>query len=60
MKKKLKPGLGYFKDRRGEWRWRVVQPNGRITGVSSESYKNRLDCVAGQRATRAVLIAEGA
>lgn len=28
-----------------QWRWRVKGDNGKIVGASSESFKNRLDCV---------------
>jgi len=29
-----------------QWRWRVTADNGKIIGASSESFKNRLDCIA--------------
>lgn len=45
-----------YKDKRGEFRWRVVAENGRIVGVSSEGYKNRRDCLAGAEITRDVLL----
>lgn len=48
---KKKPGVTFYKDKRGEWRWRVVAGNGRILAVSSESYKNKLDCIAGVELT---------
>jgi uncharacterized protein YegP (UPF0339 family) len=51
--KKLNAGLTFYKDKRGEWRWRVVAKNGRILGVSSESYKRRIDCVQGAHGTMA-------
>ncbi len=30
-----------YKDRKGEWRWRAVAPNGRIVADSAEGYKTR-------------------
>ena len=35
-----------YKDEKGEWRWTRTSPNGNIVGASSESYKNKLDCIA--------------
>lgn len=35
-----------YKDIDDEWRWNRTAPNGKIVGDSSESYKNRTDCVA--------------
>lgn len=32
-----------YKDAAGEHRWRFLAPNGEITSVSSEGYKNRAD-----------------
>jgi len=32
-----------YKDVRGEWRWRLKYDR-RIVAVSSEGYKNRIDC----------------
>jgi uncharacterized protein YegP (UPF0339 family) len=34
-----------YKDNRSEWRWQYVSSNGRVIAVSSEGYKNRLDCL---------------
>lgn len=36
-----------YKDRKGEWRWRVIAPNGRILGDSGEGYKRRSAAVTG-------------
>ena len=36
----------FYKDKKGEWRWRRTATNGRIVGASSEGYINRVDCVA--------------
>jgi uncharacterized protein len=30
-----------YKDRQGEWRWRLVSPNGRIIADSGQGYKYR-------------------
>jgi uncharacterized protein YegP (UPF0339 family) len=35
-----------YQDTRGEWRWRRVAANGRVVGASTESYRNRIDCVS--------------
>lgn len=53
---KNKPGVTFYSDKRGEWRWRVVAGNGRILAVSSESYKNQLDCIAGAQSTTSALM----
>jgi uncharacterized protein YegP (UPF0339 family) len=34
----------FYKDARGEWRWRHVAANNRIEGSSSEGYANKQDC----------------
>jgi uncharacterized protein YegP (UPF0339 family) len=39
----------FYKDDRGEWRWRRKAPNGRIVGASSEGYKNKKDCIENAR-----------
>jgi uncharacterized protein YegP (UPF0339 family) len=36
----------FYKDAKGEWRWRRKAPNGETVGASTEGYKNREDCVA--------------
>lgn len=35
-----------YKDKRGEFRWRRMARNGRITGTSSEGYSSKLNCEA--------------
>lgn len=35
----------YYKDANNEWRWRIIASNGRVIGVSSESYKKKSDCM---------------
>ena len=34
-----------YRDRRGEWRWRLKAANGRILAVSSEGYDGKHNCV---------------
>lgn len=34
----------FFKDKRGEWRWRRKARNMLIIGAASEGYKNKSDC----------------
>ena len=34
-----------YKDKAGEWRWRVKAANGQIIASAHEGYKNRQDCV---------------
>ena len=52
-KERLKPGLSYYHDADGNWRWRMVAKNGRIIGASSEGYvrlgdaKNNVKAVQG-------------
>jgi uncharacterized protein len=35
----------YYKDTKGEWRWRLKAPNGRIVADSGEGYKNEQECL---------------
>jgi len=35
-----KPVYELFKDKSGEWRWRLIAPNGEIVAVS-EGYRNK-------------------
>lgn len=39
----------FYKDNRGEWRWRRTASNGCIVGASSEGYVNKADCIANAR-----------
>jgi uncharacterized protein YegP (UPF0339 family) len=39
----------FYKDNRGEWRWRRTASNGRIVGASTEGYVNKADCIANAR-----------
>jgi uncharacterized protein YegP (UPF0339 family) len=34
----------FYKDKVGEWRWRIKAANGRVVGDCAEGYKNRSDC----------------
>ena len=36
-----------YKDKAGEWRWRLRASNGKIIGDSGEGYKNKQDCLHG-------------
>src|SRR6266550_3573904 len=36
----------YYKDSKGEWRWRLKAANGRIIADSGEGYKNEQECLA--------------
>ncbi len=37
----------YYKDKKGEWRWRLKASNGRIIADSGQGYRNEQDCLAG-------------
>ena len=34
----------YYKDAKGEWRWKLVASNGRILADSGEGYKTEAEC----------------
>lgn len=34
-----------YKDKRGEWRWRLKARNGEQIACSGEGYKNKTDCI---------------
>lgn len=34
-----------YKDRTAQWRWRMLAPNGKKIGASTESYKKRKDAI---------------
>lgn len=34
-----------YKDKAGEWRWRLIAPNGEVVAVCGEGYKNKSHCV---------------
>jgi uncharacterized protein YegP (UPF0339 family) len=35
----------FYQDFSGEWRWRRITPNGRISGYSFTAYMTRQDCM---------------
>lgn len=37
--------IDVYRDKKGEWRWRMVARNGRIIADSGESYKRKKACV---------------
>lgn len=39
----------FYKDSKGDWRWKRIAPNGRIVGASTEGYKNKASCTANAR-----------
>lgn len=36
-----------YKDKKGEWRWRLVAANGNTLADSGEGYRNKADCLHG-------------
>ena len=34
----------YYKDHKGEWRWRLKATNGRIIADSAEGYESETEC----------------
>ena len=34
----------FYKNPKGEWRWKRIAPNGKEVGASTEGYKNEADC----------------
>lgn len=36
-----------YRDKAGQWRWRIKASNGEVIADSGESYVNQTDCVAG-------------
>lgn len=50
-----------FKDRKNEWRWRLVASNGRTIADSGEGYKRQAACITAtarvrEASTRATLV----
>jgi uncharacterized protein YegP (UPF0339 family) len=35
------PKVTFYKDKRGEWRWRLQSPNARIIADSAEGYETK-------------------
>jgi uncharacterized protein YegP (UPF0339 family) len=38
--------LEVYKDKRGDFRWRRIAPNGKVVGASTEGYRAKADCEA--------------
>ena len=47
-----KRGIEFYKDAKGEWRWRVWSKNGRKLANSGEGYARKDACVRGARAAK--------
>ena len=43
----------YYRDEKGEWRWRLKAANGRIIADSGEGYKSVSDCLDDIRLVKA-------
>jgi len=41
---KKKPSVEIYKDKKGEFRWRIVSLNGEIIGASCEGYGSKQSC----------------
>jgi len=41
--------LTVYQDKKGEWRWHLVAPNGEVVAASTEGYKSRSAAVANAR-----------
>lgn len=39
----------FYRDRKGEWRWKRTASNGEIVGAATEGYVRRIDCLANAR-----------
>ena len=42
-----------YKDSAGDFRWRLVAPNGRTVADSGEGYRNKSDCLDGVQLVKA-------
>lgn len=40
-----RPKIEIYKDEKGEYRWRLKAPNGRIIADSAEGYKTKTGCM---------------
>jgi uncharacterized protein YegP (UPF0339 family) len=47
------PRFKVYEDERGEWRWRLVSPNGRIIADSGEGYLDARNCLHGIQIVKA-------
>lgn len=52
----MTPGLNFYEDADGEWRWQAVAANGRIVATGAEGYHNRADCVHGAEVAQSILL----
>jgi uncharacterized protein YegP (UPF0339 family) len=43
--------LELYKDKHGDWRWRTIAANGKVTADSGEGYKRRAGAIKGAVAT---------
>lgn len=50
MRRRLK--IEMYKDRRGQWRWRMLARNGKVIADSAESYSKRGNVVRAARSVR--------
>lgn len=50
-----KRGLEFYRDKKREWRWRVVAKNGKVLADSGEGYRRMKDCIAGAEAACVVI-----
>jgi len=41
---KKKPAAEIYKDKKGEFRWRILSHNGEIIGASCEGYSSKQNC----------------
>lgn len=51
---------GPYPDNANEWRWSIIAGNGETIAVSSEGYKNHVDCERGKELARQALSLEHA
>ena len=47
--------IDVYKDKSGEWRWKIVAENGNILSAATEGYANRSDAERSLEATREAL-----
>ncbi|GGD45627.1 YegP family protein [Pseudoxanthomonas indica] len=48
-----------YKDRTGEWRWRLHAANGKIIADSAEAYTTKANCIHGARLVASVATGAG-
>jgi len=46
MAAKKKEEIEVYQDKRGEWRWRMIDVNGKVVGAACEGYNAKSDCEA--------------